>query len=248
LAKEGEVVAYGKADRDKVKWDRVETGDVVLFYHRWVYFAEARVALKTRSRPLCRHLWGHSGRYKGESHDRILLYSLPRAIHVTAEQLNRAVGYKRDYVLRPFQVVEVSSAGRLSKVLRRGRRIAARIGRSAEAARADDGVDEAIEGRQHLVEHLKRERSRKLRNAKRRDVLQRTGSLACEACGFETRKAYPWLELDFAEVHHVRPLGQAASKHKVRLDDLAILCANCHRMIHRTSPIMSVAAFRRKLS
>jgi 5-methylcytosine-specific restriction protein A len=30
-----------------------------------------------------------------------------------------------------------------------------------------------------------------------------------------------------------------------RLADLAILCANCHRMIHKTRPLMSVEEFKR---
>jgi predicted HNH restriction endonuclease len=31
------------------------------------------------------------------------------------------------------------------------------------------------------------------------------------------------------------------------LDDLAIVCSNCHRMIHRTRPMMSVEEFRELL-
>ena len=34
--------------------------------------------------------------------------------------------------------------------------------------------------------------------------------------------------------------------HSPRLDDLAIVCSNCHRMIHRTKPMMSVEGFRDK--
>lgn len=244
----GVVVAYGKAAKDKTKWDRVSHGDTVLFYHRWVYFAQGRVALKTRNAKLCRHLWGPDGQYEGRMHDRILLYTVPEPVHIGARDLNVAIGYERGYVLRPFQVVEVDDEARLSRLLRKGKSDAAKVGKASLETNPEDGLDEALEGRQYLVQHLKRERSRSLRDAKRKDVLRETGKLQCEACGFDARKKYEWLGLDFGEVHHIQPLSFRNKKRKTTLDDLAILCASCHRMIHRTSPIMSIKAFRDALN
>ncbi|MGJ3559785.1 HNH endonuclease [Streptomyces sp. INA 01156] len=37
------------------------------------------------------------------------------------------------------------------------------------------------------------------------------------------------------EVHHVTPLYVSGVR-KTTLDDLACLCANCHRMCHRSRP------------
>ena len=43
-----------------------------------------------------------------------------------------------------------------------------------------------------------------------------------------------------------RSLGGRRADHSLRLDDLAIVCSNCHRMIRRTKPMMSVEDFRDK--
>jgi 5-methylcytosine-specific restriction protein A len=37
----------------------------------------------------------------------------------------------------------------------------------------------------------------------------------------------------FAECHHRTPLGELTGKTRTRLADLAIVCANCHRILHR---------------
>lgn len=108
-----------------------------------------------------------------------------------------------------------------------------------------DGV---IEGEARLVAHLHRERNPALAKRKKEEVLRTTGRLACEACDFEFGKVYPVIGDNFCEVHHRAPLALASKARVVKLADLAILCANCHRMIHRTRPVESVLDFRRRLA
>ena len=45
----------------------------------------------------------------------------------------------------------------------------------------------------------------------------------------------------FAECHHVVPLADLGRQKRTRLEDLAIVCANCHRMIHHARPWLTVA-------
>jgi predicted HNH restriction endonuclease len=47
----------------------------------------------------------------------------------------------------------------------------------------------------------------------------------------------------FAECHHRVPLAELQEGHPVRLSDLAIVCANCHRMLHRR-PLHTVEELR----
>ena len=57
----------------------------------------------------------------------------------------------------------------------------------------------------------------------------------CEACGFDFEKVYGSLGEHFIEVHHKKPLS-VNNEEVVETDpskDMACLCANCHRMIHR---------------
>lgn len=109
-----------------------------------------------------------------------------------------------------------------------------------------DSDYEAAEGRPSLQGHLKRERVRALVERKKRDALQATGKLACEACGFDYAKRYADLGNQFCEIHHRVSLGKG--ERITKLAELAILRSNCHRMIHRTDPMESVETFRKRLS
>jgi 5-methylcytosine-specific restriction protein A len=115
---------------------------------------------------------------------------------------------------------------------------------SDEAETFEDGEDEAQEGRILTRIHRSRERNQNLvakRKAQRRTECN--GSLTCEACGFDFVVKYGDRGDGFAECHHKIPLAESGST-KTRLDDLAILCANCHRMIHVRKPMLSVAELR----
>ena len=96
------------------------------------------------------------------------------------------------------------------------------------------------EGRLKLVEHFQRERNREIIKAKKQQVLRATGCLTCEVCGFDFARVYGHLGRGFCEVHHKVPLAEVGTEVTTKLEDLAILCANCHRMVHRTNPFKSI--------
>ena len=94
-----------------------------------------------------------------------------------------------------------------------------------ESPVAPDGELTFMEGDPRLVFHVRRERDPALVEAKREAV-------------------YPRLDGEVCEIHHRLPLAEASEAVETRLMDLAVLCANCHRAIHRTTPLMSVEEFR----
>ncbi len=55
----------------------------------------------------------------------------------------------------------------------------------------------------------------------------------CECCDFEFQKKYGILGEKYIECHHIKPLADSNSGEKIGLEDLAALCSNCHRMIHK---------------
>jgi 5-methylcytosine-specific restriction protein A len=65
--------------------------------------------------------------------------------------------------------------------------------------------------------------------------------LACEACGFDFAQTYGECGEGYVECHHCRPLSEVTRRGPVRLDEVALVCANCHRMLHRGQSLMSVA-------
>ncbi|GAA4353093.1 HNH endonuclease [Microbacterium rhizosphaerae] len=88
------------------------------------------------------------------------------------------------------------------------------------------------EGRLLLALHVKRERNRALRTARINGALASGMGLACEVCGFDFEKKYGARGAGYIEVHHTLPL-HVSGEVKTKLEDLALLCANCHRMAHR---------------
>lgn len=71
----------------------------------------------------------------------------------------------------------------------------------------------------------------------------------CMACGFDFRKTYGPHGQDFIEVHHVRPLFTLGGDTVViPQTDMVVLCANCHRMVHRKlNDPLSLKAVRKLL-
>jgi hypothetical protein len=41
---------------------------------------------------------------------------------------------------------------------------------------------------------------------------------------------------DFIECHHTLALSELQEKRPARIDEIALVCSNCHRMIHRRRP------------
>lgn len=96
----------------------------------------------------------------------------------------------------------------------------------------DDVPYEASEGGLVFRLHKRYERDRKIIALKKAKA-RKSGSLKCEVCSFDFGATYGALGDDYIEVHHVRPVSTLGAGYKTSLKDLALLCANCHRMAHR---------------
>lgn len=107
--------------------------------------------------------------------------------------------------------------------------------------------EEFPEGRVLFRAHIARERNPKLVKHAKEHALRRYGKLACEACGFDFGTKYGGLGKDYIECHHVIPISQLAPSNKTRLQDIALVCSNCHRMIHRRRPWLGVLELQKLL-
>jgi 5-methylcytosine-specific restriction protein A len=97
-----------------------------------------------------------------------------------------------------------------------------------------DGESE-MEGRYLLRWHAYRERNPALRKKKISSVIASSGSLTCEVCQFDFSETYGDRGRGYIECHHVEPLHVGGQKAR-SIRDLALLCSNCHRMIHTRPP------------
>ena len=91
------------------------------------------------------------------------------------------------------------------------------------------------EGREKVRIHLTRERDSSIVRAKKLTVWNTLKKLACEVCAFDFAKQYGVHGEKYIECHHRTPLRDAdrGQGRRTRLEDLALVCANCHRMLHR---------------
>ncbi len=107
-----------------------------------------------------------------------------------------------------------------------------------------DAEQEYPEGRERLLLHRRKERNRKAVERKKAEVLATRGKLLCEACDFDFAETYGGLGKGAAECHHRVPMAKLTEEHRLRLSELAIVCANCHRILHRP-PHHTVEELRR---
>lgn len=124
--------------------------------------------------------------------------------------------------------------------------IKANISTLAPGQAEEDEVDvaEAVEGALLTRVHRVRERSAKLVAQKKAQAMAAQGVLCCAGCGFDFAVIYGEHGAGFIECHHTIPLHSLRPGSKTRLDDLALVCANCHRMIHRRTPWLTMDALR----
>jgi 5-methylcytosine-specific restriction protein A len=124
-------------------------------------------------------------------------------------------------------------AARIRELLERGK------ASGAEPVDLDMEDTPAGEGGIALRAHLRRERDPKLRRKKIADAKRRGLPIVCEVCTFDFERQYGSHGLDYIECHHRIPL-HVTGETRTRLADLALLCSNCHRMIHRTKQWLTV--------
>jgi 5-methylcytosine-specific restriction protein A len=96
-----------------------------------------------------------------------------------------------------------------------------------------DQESPASEGRLIAAWVRRRERDPAIRRRKLEHIAKTGRPRDCEVCGFNFDRVYGADHaVGYVEVHHVVPLHLSGLT-TTRLSDLVLLCANCHRMLHR---------------
>jgi hypothetical protein len=100
------------------------------------------------------------------------------------------------------------------------------------------GTEESvfIEGKEKYILHYMKERNPLLVKRKKELALKENSLLPCEICQFSFKEKYGETGEGFIEAHHIFPVSQLTEETETKLEDLILLCSNCHRMIHRKRP------------
>ena len=109
---------------------------------------------------------------------------------------------------------------------------------------ADLGDDTELAPEGQLFTRIHRTYERKPQNRKKKLAAFRRengGRIFCECCGFDFEQTYGAHGSGFIEVHHETPVSSLRPGQSVKLGDFRLLCANCHRMVHRQQPWLTPA-------
>ena len=101
-------------------------------------------------------------------------------------------------------------------------------------------LDWDIEGKNTLSLHFRKERSSRLSRLFRAGLT----NYSCCVCGFDFEKVYGQVGAGYIEAHHIVPLSSLTEETVVRVSDLAAVCSNCHRMLHRAKTLLLPDALR----
>lgn len=83
------------------------------------------------------------------------------------------------------------------------------------------------------------------RNAKLVKLAKQEYGATCQACGFDFKGKYGAIGTGYIECHHLSPLAERSEDEwskgiRTNLKEVTVLCANCHRMVHRRRPALAL--------
>ena len=84
--------------------------------------------------------------------------------------------------------------------------------------------------------HKSRERNQQLILAAKQNFEKKHGRLFCQVCKFDFEKNYGAIGKNYIEAHHTIPVSQMLPNHVTKIEDIALLCSNCHSMAHVRRP------------
>jgi len=88
--------------------------------------------------------------------------------------------------------------------------------------------------------HLLRERNQSLIKKAKDLRMTHDRLLKCKVCGFSFVETYGRIGEGFIEAHHKQPVTELKSGSRTRVEDIVLVCANCHRMLHRGDHTLSI--------
>jgi hypothetical protein len=104
------------------------------------------------------------------------------------------------------------------------------------------------EGREQEIRHKTRERNQLLIKKAKDSFKQKHGSLFCEVCNFDFSKQYGVVGEGYIEAHHTLPVSLLDAATKTKVADIALVCSNCHRMLHRRRPWLDMKQLKELLA
>jgi 5-methylcytosine-specific restriction protein A len=144
---------------------------------------------------------------------------------------------------------ETRLRGDLQTIVRAYRALTYRGGLDADVEGQTDLTEEfGIPAQTSITEVRKYAYHRKIeRNRTAAHHAKKFHGTRCQACDLDFGERYGKIGTGFIEAHHLRPIATLEEGIPIKYDvgtDFAVLCSNCHRMIHRFSDPSDLLALR----
>ncbi len=111
----------------------------------------------------------------------------------------------------------------------------------AEEFGVDPNDAEFREGKEKLKIHLVKERNKYLVNlAKQQWLKENNGTVSCAIGSFSFDDTYGDVGKGYIEAHHILPISALTSDTIMKIKDLSPVCSNCHSVIHRYRPWLTI--------
>ena len=90
------------------------------------------------------------------------------------------------------------------------------------------------EGKDKFKQHIIKERNPKLIREAKKQFKNKHGHLYCEICHIDFEEIYGEIGKDFIEAHHNKQqVSEMNENNTTKIEDLVMLCPNCHSMVHK---------------
>lgn len=96
------------------------------------------------------------------------------------------------------------------------------------------------EGKERYRLHRSKERNMTLIKVAKEKYFEINQKLSCQVCDFSFEENYGKLGKGFIEAHHIFPISNLTSETPTKVEDIALVCSNCHRMLHRRRPWLAI--------
>ena len=109
---------------------------------------------------------------------------------------------------------------------------------------SEENASELLEGKRFTVQVSRAERSTEARGK----CIEIFGP-CCSVCGFDFERPYGEIGSGFIHVHHLNLIAGAKGQRKVDPStDLRPVCPNCHEMLHKKTPPLSIEELVARIS
>ncbi len=96
------------------------------------------------------------------------------------------------------------------------------------------------EGKDKYLLHISKERNQELIKIAKEKRFKENKKLCCEVCEFSFVDKYGEIGEGFIEAHHLFPISELREETLTKIEDIALVCSNCHRMLHRRRPWLTL--------